>query len=295
MSFRFLRSDLPVAEDPSSRFLPWLVSIMVFLAAMAVAGALAMDVMLERWQADMTGTLTVQIPPSPAAPETAERVERAVRMLRSMADVESAEAVSDDRLTALLEPWLGSSDLIAELPTPRLIDVELRAGASLDLGLLVQRLREVAPGAAVDDHRIWLSKLIQLAEGLRLLAWATLGLVAAATTFTVFHATRTALAVHRPQVEVLHLIGATDAYVARQFARRALFHGMVGGIAGLALAAPALWGIGNLVEHLQGGLIPAVGLDLRAWLVLGTLPVIAGSIAMVTARRTVRRQLARML
>lgn len=294
---RLIRTDLPIARDASGRFLPWLVAVMVFLAAMSLAGVLALDGMLDDWSRDLSGTLTVQVPPGDTAEETADRVERAVRLLESTPGVGAATAVSDQHLTDLLAPWLGSRDLIADLPTPRLIDVDIDlSGADRpDMVALEARLTDAVPGAAIDDHRVWLSKLIQLAEGLRALAWAVIGLVAAATAATVVHATRTALAVHRQQIEVLHLIGATDAYVAGQFARRALWHGVIGGLGGLALSVPALWGVGLLAHRLRGGLVPEVALGGIDWVALALLPLLAGLLAMVTARRTVRRQLARML
>jgi len=292
---RFTRSDLPVARDASGRFLPWLVAIMVFLAAMALSGVMALDGMLDDWSRDLSGTLTVQVPPGKTAEDTAARVERAVRLLQSTPGVRAATAVPDQRLADLLEPWLGSRELIADLPTPRLVDVDLAADERPDMAGLAARLEDAVPGAVIDDHRVWLSKLIELAEALSALAWSVIALVALATAATVVHATRTALAVHRQQIEVLHLIGATDGYVARQFARRALWHGLLGGLGGLVLAWPALWGIGVLAQRLQGGLVPEVTLSSLDWLTLALLPLLAGLLAMVTARRTVRRPLARML
>jgi cell division transport system permease protein len=291
---RLTRSDLPVGSDASGRFLPWLVAIMVFLAAMALAGVLVLDGMLGAWSRDLSGTLTVQVPPGTAPEETAARVDRAVRLMQSTPGIRAAEAVPEQRLADLLEPWLGSRELIADLPTPRLIDVTLSDGARPDIVALERRLAEAVPGAAIDDHRLWLSKLIDLAEGLRTLAWAVIALVALATATTVIHATRTALAVHRQQIEVLHLIGATDAYVARQFARRALWHGVLGGLGGLVLAGPALYGIGGLARGMKGGLVPEVALSGGDMAILALLPLMAGGLAMVAARRTVRRQLARM-
>lgn len=292
---RFLRSDLPVAHDASARLLPWLVAMMMFLATLALAGALTLDSMVGRWTAGLSGTLTVQIPPADVPDETAARVERAVRVLRSLEGIASAEAVTDEALVALLQPWLGTTDLIDSLPVPRLIDVELMDGAAPDLGAMASRVADVAPGAMIDDHRVWLSRLISLANGLRLLAWAVVGLVMVTVGATVVHGVRTALDVHRPQIEVLHLIGATDAYIARQFARRALWQGVIGGLGGLCLAAPALWLVGRLTRRLEGGLIPAVDLSVGQIGVLCALPLVAGGLSMGVARYTVRRRLARML
>lgn len=294
----FLRSDLPVARDASGLFLPWLVAVMVFLACLALSGAMSLDSLLDRWSRDASGTLTVQVPAATGAnaeTETDARVERAVRLLNSDAQIATATAVSRERLAEMLEPWLGSAELMDSLPVPRLIDVTVTPGAAPDLDALVERLRAVAPGAAIDDHRVWLARLIRLAEGLRLLAWAVIGLVALATAAMVVHATRTALAVHRPHIEVLHLIGATDTYIARQFARRAFALALLGGVGGLALSGPVLWGIGRLVQRLEGGLVPEITLGVGQWLVLLLLPPAAGLLSMVTARRTVRRTLTRLL
>ncbi|MFA7431643.1 MAG: FtsX-like permease family protein [Rhodospirillaceae bacterium] len=294
----FFRSDLPVARDATAHFLPWLVAVMVFLAALALTGVMGLDGLLDRWSRDASGTLTIQVPAATGAnaeTETEARLERAVRLLESDPQVAKATAVSRERLAEMLEPWLGSAELMEALPVPRLIDVTVSSGMSPDLDALTGRLRAVAPGAAIDDHRVWLARLIRLAEGLRMLAWAVIGLVAVATAAMVIHATSTTLAVHRPHIEVLHLIGATDSYIARQFARRAFALAVLGGIGGLAMAAPVLWVIGGLVQRLEGGLIPEITIGVGQWLVLLLLPPVAGVLSNVTARRTVRRTLTRLL
>lgn len=296
----FFRSDLPVARDSSGGFLPWLVALMVFLAAMATTGAMGLTSMIERWNSTVAGTLTVQIPPAEghsekAQKETELRVERAVRLLQSIPNVQSAEEIPTEKLADLLEPWLGSRELIAELPTPRLIDVSLDPAVRPNVEDLQTRLQDAVPGASVDDHQVWMSKLISLAQGLQKLAWGVIGLVCFTTTATVIYATRTALAVHRPHIEVLHFVGATDSYIAKQFALRGLTLGLLGGLGGLAGAVPTLWALGRLVEGLQGGLIPAISIEPLTWVVLSGFPVVAGLIAMVTAHITVRRQLAGML
>lgn len=296
---RLLRSDLPVASDSTGGFLPWLIAMMVFLAALAVAGALGMNTMVDRWSTDMAGTLTVQVPTAGSddkgEAKTVTRVERAIRLLRSTPGIDKADEVPVEKLADLLEPWLGSRDLIRELPTPRLIDVHLDPHNRPSLADLDRRLKDAVPGASLDDHQVWMSKLVNLAEGLRTLAWAVILLVSFTTASTVIYATRTALEVHRPHIEVLHFVGATDSYIAGQFAYRGLWLGLLGGIIGLLMAVPTLWIIGRLALDLQGGLIPDLSLRPITWGILAILPFLAGGIAMLTARYTVRRQLARML
>ena len=56
------------------------------------------------------------------------------------------------------------------------------------------------------------------------------GLVLAATVLSVAFATRGAMASNRPIVEVLHFVGAKEAYIASQFQRHFLVLGLKGGI-----------------------------------------------------------------
>ncbi|MBT8004062.1 MAG: cell division protein, partial [Rhodospirillales bacterium] len=105
----------------------------------------------------------------------------------------------------------------------------------------------------------------------------------------------TSLAVHQGAIEVLHLIGAQDVYVAGQFAHRALVLGLKGGFLGLLLAAPTLWGIRALAEQMDSGLIPEFNMTMVHWSALVFLPIIVALIAMLTARVTVMRNLGRML
>ncbi len=61
---------------------------------------------------------------------------------------------------------------------------------------------------------------------------AVLALVLAATVLSVTFATRGTMAANRPIVEVLHYVGATDAFIADQFQRHFLVLGFKGGAIG---------------------------------------------------------------
>ncbi len=300
------RSDLQLERDSLGRFLPWLIAFMVYLSVLALAGMLVLQDIAKRWDRGMSGAMTVQIAPSPgagnataAAREATRRDEKRLRtalaILKSTPGVAHAEIVAEDRLMALLEPWLGRGAFGDDLPLPRLIEVELKDGANLNIPALEGRLRAAAPGAVVDDHGVWLGHLIDLIRTVEALALAVLFFIALATTATVIFATRTGLAIHHEAIEVLHLIGAQDSYIASQFASRALMLGLQGGVIGLLLALPTLWGIGSLARSLQAGLLPDFSLAAVHWLILGVLPVAVALIAMISARLTVMKTLARML
>ena len=292
------RSDLPLDRDAISRFLPWLIAFMVYLACLALAGMLTLGAVAERWDTGISGTLTVQIIPSEssaAAPKEVRRIEAALDILRTTPGIAGAEVIGEDRIMALLEPWLGSIGGSGDLPLPRLIDVELKAGAELDTAALSKRLRQAVPGTTVDDHGVWLDKLVRLLRAVEILASLVLLLIGSATVGTVVFTTRTGLAIHQEAIEVLHLIGAQDSYVAKQFATRALILGLRGGIIGLVLAVPTLMGIGVLAARMEAGLLPDFTLTPAHWAAMVCLPLVVALIAMLTARLTVMKTLAEML
>lgn len=293
------RTDFALERDGLDRFLPWLIAFMVFLAVFAFAGVLALGAAAQRWDRGIGATMTVQVPPSAAAGRGeaagARPVERALEILRATPGVVRAEAIDESSLLRLLEPWLGPVGATAELPLPRLIDVEISADGKVDVARLAERLAAAVPGSSVDDHRVWLKRLLQLIHSVEAVAVAVLTLILMATAGTVVFTTRTEVAVHREAIEVLHLIGAQDSYVARQFAVRACAHGLSGGLIGLAFALPTLAVLGMLTRLLGWDALAELALDPALWVAVLLLPGIVAAIAMVTARFTVLRALAKML
>ena len=289
------RSDLPLDKDALSRFLPWLIAFMVFLAVMAMAGVLGLNTVAARWDRGVSGTLTVQIIPAENAVDDDARLQTVLKTLTETPEIERFETLGDDKLLALLEPWLGTSAGAKDLPLPRLVDVELKSGAKLDIDALSRRMEARVPGVSVDDHSIWLNRLVRLIRTVEGLASLVLVFIALSTIGTVVFTTRTGLALHRNAIEVLHFIGAQDSYVAAQFASRALTLGLKGGVIGLFLAVPSLLGIGVMAAKMESGLLPDITLGAVHWSALAGLPIIVALIAMLTARITVMKTLARML
>jgi cell division transport system permease protein len=294
---KLLRSDLPLATDAASRFLPWIAGLMVYLAALALAGALALDGVAERWHVGLAGSLTVQLE-APADGKPASRLarrDRAVALLRAEPAVAQVEALDDAAVRRLLAPWLGTIAGADDLPLPDLIAVSLRPGADLDVAALGQRLSAALPGASVDDHKQWLSDLLRLIAAVRLVAAIVLALVVLAAVATVVFVTRTGLDIHRPVIDIVHLIGATDGYIAGQFQAHALRLGLVGGVGGLALAGLTLVLLAALLSGVGEALLPPLSLALWQWILLAALPLLAALLAMATARWTVLRSLRRTL
>ena len=288
-----IRSDLPLRRDTASRFVQWLVMVLVFMAALALTVNSYIGVLLDDWNRSVSGTLTVQIPLAEGGEKaSAASVGKVLDVLKRHPAVTKAEAVPRTKIIELLKPWLGEGRGVADLPLPALIDVELQATAPDAVAAVTASIKAVAPLAVVDDHRVWLSRVMGLSQGFSVVALTIMILVTGSLGLTIVFATRASLAEFAQVIEVLHIVGARDGYVAGQFAQRALVQGLLGGAAGLALYAPALGLVAWLASRVDPEILPDVTLPASHWLALAALPAAAGLLAMVTANLTVRRTLA---
>lgn len=274
--------------------LDWIVAAMAFLAVLALVVELAIGEAASRWRTSLTGTLTVEIPPGPAATGPGgdgERLARVLAVLRAEPGIATATPLSRARVAELLAPWLGGTDLAATLPVPQLIDVMRRPGAPLDITGLGSRLAEAAGGTVVDDHRRWLDELLRLARLATLVAAGVMVVVALAAIVAVVTATRAGLALHHEAIDLLHLIGAEDRYIARAFAREALILGLRGGVGGLIAAALLLVVLGAIGPAVDPRWLPQFRPHGAAYLLLLLVPLAAGGLAAATAHWVVRRDL----
>lgn len=286
------RLDLPFQQDASGRFLPWIIALMVYLAAMGGVGLVWLSDTLSQWNASLVSALTVQIPADASQP----RIEMALGALKQAKGVVSARLLQPDETAKLLQPWLGNSVAVATLPLPHLVDVRIDPQAAIDYTTLRQQLDSIVPNAQLENNRSWLGTIHNFA--LRVQGVITAGVVAviALIVTIIIFAARIGLAIHRSVIELLHLLGARDSYIARQFQVHALSLGLRGGVIGGVAAALTILVLGPAARMLELP-VPVTThglLDWRIWLLIVVAGLAAGGIAMATARITVLRQLARM-
>jgi cell division transport system permease protein len=266
------------------------IGVMAFLAALALGAVMIAERSADSWQAGLTGRLTVQIMPETNgdAPRASE-ITAAVGVLRATPGVLYANALSDADNLALVEPWLGHDAVVADLPFPRLIDVELSPGATPDLAVLAQQLKSVSPHSVLDDHGRWIDRLKTTAKSLVWSALAVLVLIAVGTASAVAFATRAGLAAHREIVQLLHLMGAQDGFISRAFEWHYFAAALTASLCGALAAMAGFMTAGSLDELGAGGIsfLPPLGLSLTELPWLALVPLAAAFIAWATTRISV--------
>jgi len=285
---RATRAKRLLPREGGAISLDLVIGVMAFLAALAIASVLVANRTAQGWRAGLTGRLTVQVlPQGDMAPEG--EVAAALVLLRATPGVVRAVALSDADNLALVEPWLGKDAVIADLPFPRVIDVETEPGAAVDSAALAGRLKQVAPHAVLDDHGRWVDRLKSASGAVVWSALVILVLIAVATAATVAFATRAGLAAHREIVMLLHLMGAQDRFIARAFEWHYFIAALVAGLIGALAATLAFIAVGELeqmgVAHVP--FLPPLGLNVAELPWLLVVPVAASAIAWATARLSV--------
>jgi len=301
--------DLGLKRALADRMLPLLVAAMTFLAALALAGSAGAAALARHWQSGAAAALTVQVPsPSAPAPHTgdgpeATRLDRALATLRATQAVAAVHALTQDELTDLLRPWLGQGGGDLALPLPAVVQVHLR-GAAADVAGLQAALDAAVPGTLVESHGAWVQRLAALVRSLQACAWLALAVVAAVAACVIMVATRAGLSARRESIDIVHGLGATDAYIAGRFARRATLLAATGAVGGALAALPVLLALATLAAPFVAAPEAAAGagatpelaatatalqtLPAEIWLGLAALPVAAAAIGFLTAQGTVR-------
>lgn len=278
--------------------MPWVIAIMVAMTAIALAAGLALGNAVSAAKAEIDGGVTVQII-EPRADVREAQAARAVEAIKTIPGVAGLRQVPQAELDALIEPWLGTGIAAATgsaIPVPALIDVRLNGPASAaQLAAIAKRVTPVAPSARIDAQSNWLRPVFDAMVSLQVLAMVIVALLAGALAAAVLLAARSALGANRDTIEIVHLLGGTDAQVARVFQRSIGYDAAGGGAVGLALAMVVILTLGRRFEGLGAGLVDSGALVWSDWLILAVVPVLATLLAMLTARLTVLHALRKML
>lgn len=277
-----------IAQDRAGEgWLIGLIAVLSLLACLAAAGGVAAERAASGWSRALRTEATVQV--RPRVGETGDAAAaRAAETLSGLDGVQEAAVLDRAAAEALLRPWLGEAAL-PDLPLPYLVTVRLDAAQPASAVSLSRALAEAGLDASVDDHSLWREEVERSAAWIAALALAVFCVTAGAAAVAVIYATRTGLAAQAETIEILSLHGATPNTIAAQFQQR---YGLLAGAAGAIAAAASAFLI--LVLRMLGGsegLIPALPLTWSDIILVSPTPLVAATVALVTARVTVLRRL----
>ncbi len=298
------RADRPSSSAPivpagsvTGRSLTLVVSIMCFLASLTAGAVYLINQSAAAWLRDIASEVTIQIEPREGE-DIEQKMTRVAFFLARQPGVSGVRPLTQEETASLLEPWLGQTDALTALPVPRLIALELDRSAPPDFKTLRAEIARSFKGVTLDDHRHWQTQIRTVTRSLALGGLAILVLVGAATTAIIVTATRSSMASNQNVVEVLHFVGATDRFIAREFEKHFLTLGIRAGLVGAACAMAVFALMPTLMRFMGGGivtetelrrLIGSGTLDWAGYVLLIIVVVVIAALCMLTSRYGVYR------
>ncbi len=276
-----------IPEGRVSGPMPWVIAIMLFLTLLVAAAGLTLADAARQGGDDLAQQVTIQIIEADPIARAGQRVAVA-RKLRSVPGILTVTAVPDAEVRNLLEPWLGTGVIDADIPVPALVDVRLNGvptAATLDR--LETILRPIAPNVRIDSHSSWMAPFFDLMAALVWLAVGILFLLLLATSAVVIIAVRSSLNTHRETIQIMHMMGSTDVQAARLFQRRVALDALLGGVVGFIAAAAVILLLGGRFAAVEPGLLAGAAFPWYGWIMLVLIPLAVTGLAMLMARWTV--------
>ena len=173
---------------------------MVFIATLILSVAIVVHSSVQSWTDNISGSLTVQIPTYTDKGESREEklandIEMALTLLRSSDGITGASLLTDEQVSTLMEPWIGQSNAIIDLPLPKIIDVSVDTKNFPNIAQLKADLFEQVPEAILDSHRAALDELVLFFENTVNLIAFILILILITTAISVIYVTKSSLSV----------------------------------------------------------------------------------------------------
>jgi cell division transport system permease protein len=207
--------------------------------------------------------------------EIAGRIAADARVAR-VRIVSSAEAL--DRFRKAYPDLGGALAELKEAPFPPTLEIFVRPGSSSAAGQIAEAARRL-PGVETAESEEGFDRRFR--EAVRLLRGAGLflgGLLTIAAVLTVASAIRLALDLHRDEIEIMRLMGATEGAVRAPFWLYGAFEGLAGGACALGLLAATYVAATRLLARHPHPVLSIFWTSFLDWPAAAALPL-AGTLA----------------
>jgi cell division transport system permease protein len=222
------------ADSRQVRPLTIVVSIMCALGCLSALGAAAGFRAADTWTSDLKSAMTVVV----QNPRDDASLARAADLVARLEGVTRASAMSRERAKDLLRNYgtdMGAT--LDALPAPRLIEVGVAARQTRVADRIEVAMKAAGFTSFVNDHSRFTGEVLRTSTLVRIIALAAVTALIVAAIASIAFAARAALETRRDAVEILHLVGAKDEFVAREVQVRFLRLGVIAGGIGAGVAA----------------------------------------------------------
>ena len=294
------RYDLPLNKGSGNTFLKTLIALMTFLAILGLASTFALSEMKDRWSSGLENKASIEIPAEDTngiilpQDDLDKLTNEVYTFLQKHPAVETIKIMEKQDIIDLVEPWLGSDLALDNIPLPGILTVGFKDDIIFDVTSLEEKLKQIAPQARLDTHKSWLSDVLRFTGALNFAALLITAIIGITTIVAVAGAVQSRMAIYNEELELLHLMGASDHYISKQLQRYMMYLTLQGSAIGAFIGGIILLTIGFLAGEMDVSLLPDFSLSTAQIIILIVLPIIISMLGMLTARQTVLRVLTKM-
>ena len=259
---------LGLVRQPISSALTWLViAIALMLPTLFYIALQAMNAQTQAWQAG--GQITLYLDRSATEPAGTELT----GILALRPEVESARYISKEQAWQSFRKVMSvQSDLeLTANPLPASIVVVPNQQQRSDLEALILMLQDLPDVEDIQIDLAWIDRLNNALDLARSIVQMLSLILAVAVVLIVGNTIRLAIESRKAEIQIIKLLGATDAFVRRPFLYLGWWYGLLGGLAAwLLICAISLYFQSHLATFLAdyGLTAPAIWLNGTEFIIL---------------------------
>lgn len=222
---------LSLKDDMVFKLLLAMTVLLGWVAGVVAGGLMGLENAYQQWQLDQNSKVSVYLMPESSPND----VEELLRDLRVVKGVEKANALLQDDVQELLQPYFSAESYF---PLPIIVEARVNDKLShLDFEAIVKNR---FPTAEIDDARELLQRVstgVRTMQGISIvLAFVILLIMALLVSLTV----RAGLRAQQRSLKILQYIGATDTYLSALVVRQVLQRSLLGWAGAVVLAVLTL-------------------------------------------------------
>ncbi len=288
-------ADIAFSRDDARSMLPLMVACLSAFVCLLLSFSLSLSQHVGDAAHASSANVQLEVPLAIASDK--QEMQRIMRAVRATAGVQSAKVIDHAAMQQMLAPWLGGGLMLGALEMPVLIDVVTSAAVEEDSGALERlkaALMNVRSEMTLRSKSPWQRDIVRASRVIHVCLLGFAALLTACLMAMVVLLSRTGLKLHFKTVSVLHLFGATDDYILRQFQWNILGLVARGAIIGVALAALIYWALSGILNVGENPLLPALAIAVPHYMLWVLLPVFVCALSVIAARLSVQHMLSTM-
>ena len=291
------KTDIAFKSDINKSFLPFVTAFMVFIASIIFATSLIGNSFTNDWNKYLKNNVSIQVLPDFKAKHLEKdielRIKNIINILKITPGIKSYSVMDKTETENLIKPWIENfpNDLIL----PRIINIEISPIIPFDAKKLITELEIYSKNIKFETYSDWMYEIQSSITAVQILLGLIVIIILITVAITISYATRSGLNINKKVINIMHMVGATDDYISKEFSKQMMKLALIGGSVGYLFSCFIIFIIKISTSYITNKIIVNFEFSNEIYLYVLIIPVIAGVIAKVSAMLTIKQELNNMV